>query len=718
MMSSLQTADKKGFRSIAFPAMGTGKLNYPRDLVAKHMYKCVDDFSSKNPKSTIAEVFFVLYHKDHLTVQAFENQEKLQQKYTVEHEKPTTFLGKGNKNKHEDDKVYSTSLGKVVLKLYKGDITAVPVEVIVNSSNTNLDLSLGEVSKAILQKGGPNIKKQLLRQKTDMKNDGIAVTTCKGSGLICDIVIHVDMQDTTLKLKEKITHVLDKAEELCKISVAFPALGTSSANITVKEAAEEMYSAVNQFQSKSLEHVKEVHVVIFKNDQMRTFMETIKACVGTGKKKKGWMACVRDYAKDLRYGANSDNKPKILTEDRPKNLLKKVHRCYLFVIYAKNKLEAEKAVTVLETELYQEYVSKKIEDRIVPELKPEQIDALKFIGKSENVEIHVDKRNKEIVLTGIIDNISSAMSATNKIIKTAIEEKQLNQKAKLVTDMVQWSFVEEKNGKKTFVEFPHDVNLLLEEAFKDNSSKVTFLASDGSKMIIDLTSYKMFPEDDPTDENGIIRKTKLVSDSDFKPPEHWDDMADNDEYIKIVTLAQSSKEYKSVLTHFNKTGGASYTVVKIDRIQNKVLNQQYIAKKKLMDATNPPGYQNERRPVWHGTNKQAIENIINTGFNRSYGKVTAYGKGVYFAVNVSYSASGNYASGDPTDGLKRMLMCKVLAGEFTVGNKEMRTPPPKTQAGAGSYILYDSTTNDVSNPEMFVTYHDSQAVAEYLITFK
>ncbi|CAC5392514.1 Protein mono-ADP-ribosyltransferase PARP15 [Mytilus coruscus] len=716
IMNCLHTADKKGFRSIAFPAMGTGNLNYPRDLVAKHMYKCVDDFSSKNPKSTITEVFFVLYHRDHLTVQAFENQEIIQQKSRVEHEKPTTFQGKGNKKQHEDDKVYSINLGKIVLKVYQGDITTVQVEVIVNSSNTNLDMSLGEVSKAILQKGGEKIKKQLLSQKTDMKNDGIAVTTSKGSGLLCDVVIHVDMQETTHKLKEKITHVLEKAEELGKISVAFPALGTSNANITVKDTAEDMYSAVNQFQSKSLKHVKEVHVVIFQNDQMKTFMEAIKLCVSTGN-KKGWMDYVFDCAIDyLGYGSLSDNQTKILTEDRQRMSREKQSTAVTFVIYAKNKEEAKRAVTVLETELDQEYVSRKIVDRMVSELNPEQITALKFIGKSENVEILVDKGNKEIVLTGIIDNISSAMSAANKIIQTAQEQKQLNQKAKLVTDMVQWSFVEEKNGKKTFVEFPHDVNLLLEEAFKDNSSKVTFLASDGSKMIIDLTSYKMFPEDDPTDDNGVIRKTKLVSDSDFKPPDHWDDMAD-DEYIKIVPLIQSSKEYTDVLTDFNKTGGASYTVVKIDRIQNKVLNQQYIAKKKLMDATNPPGYQNERRPVWHGTNKQAIENIINTGFNRSYCSVTAYGKGVYFAVNVSYSAPG-YSRVDPTDGLKRMLMCKVLAGEFTVGNNQMRTPPPKTQSAAGSHILYDSTTNHVSSPGMFVIYHDSQAVAEYLVTFK
>lgn len=54
----------------------------------------------------------------------------------------------------------------------------------------------------------------------------------------------------------------------------------------------------------------------------------------------------------------------------------------------------------------------------------------------------------------------------------------------------------------------------------------------------------------------------LFIDSDFKPPDHWDDMAD-DEYIKIVPLIQSSKEYTDVLTEFKKTGGALYTVVKV-----------------------------------------------------------------------------------------------------------------------------------------------------------
>ena len=51
------------------------------------------------------------------------------------------------------------------------------------------------------------------------------------------------------------------------------------------------------------------------------------------------------------------------------------------------------------------------------------------------------------------------------------------------------------------------------------------------------------------------------------------------------------------------------------------------------------------------------------------------------------------------------------------GNPAFKFPPNKPGA-AGSHILYDTVTNNVSNPIMFVIFHDSQAVPEYLVTFK
>ncbi|CAF2574114.1 unnamed protein product [Rotaria sp. Silwood2] len=80
-----------------------------------------------------------------------------------------------------------------------------------------------------------------------------------------------------------------------------------------------------------------------------------------------------------------------------------------------------------------------------------------------------------------------------------------------------------------------------------------------------------------------------------------------------------------------------------------------------------------------------------------------YGVGVYFSTDASYSHG--YTSVSPTTHRRCMFLAKVLVGKAAPGNSKMRTPP------AG----YDSTTD---NNHIFVTYHDDQAYAAYLITYK
>lgn len=89
---------------------------------------------------------------------------------------------------------------------------------------------------------------------------------------------------------------------------------------------------------------------------------------------------------------------------------------------------------------------------------------------------------------------------------------------------------------------------------------------------------------------------------------------------------------------------------------------------------------------------------------------------MYFAVNVNYSIGDTYSRPDANNH-KRMFLCKVLTGEFCKGNSSLKVPPAKPGA-AGSHILYDTVTNNVSSPIMFVIFHDSQAVPEYLVTFE
>ena len=65
----LTEASNKGYTSIVFPALGTGKLNYPRDETARTMLETADGFQRSNPLTSLRDVRIVVYQKDTQTVQ-------------------------------------------------------------------------------------------------------------------------------------------------------------------------------------------------------------------------------------------------------------------------------------------------------------------------------------------------------------------------------------------------------------------------------------------------------------------------------------------------------------------------------------------------------------------------------------------------------------------------------------------------------------------------
>lgn len=58
--------EKDGFKSIAFPALGTGKLGYPYYPVAQTMCNVIHAYGKKNPRTKIERVHFFLYDKEEL----------------------------------------------------------------------------------------------------------------------------------------------------------------------------------------------------------------------------------------------------------------------------------------------------------------------------------------------------------------------------------------------------------------------------------------------------------------------------------------------------------------------------------------------------------------------------------------------------------------------------------------------------------------------------
>ena len=102
----------------------------------------------------------------------------------------------------------------------------------------------------------------------------------------------------------------------------------------------------------------------------------------------------------------------------------------------------------------------------------------------------------------------------------------------------------------------------------------------------------------------------------------------------------------------------------------------------------------KRMWLFHGTAEHIVDKIVAVGFNRTFGfkelnpnAMTRYGKGSYFAVNSKYSVDYTGREDQPTPDVRR-------------GTER-----------------YDSTVNNLEAPTIFVTFYDSQAYPEYLVTF-
>ena len=116
-------------------------------------------------------------------------------------------------------------------------------------------------------------------------------------------------------------------------------------------------------------------------------------------------------------------------------------------------------------------------------------------------------------------------------------------------------------------------------------------------------------------------------------PDDWDPMnidplTGKEVPYMAVSITPGSTEYAEVAHQFSTSMGAAGSLIRcmqmpyrgiidIQRIQNPVLYNQYIARKKAMAKANPSNIENEQQ-LFHGCPRNVTNNINSTGFNRSY----------------------------------------------------------------------------------------------------
>jgi hypothetical protein len=211
------------------------------------------------------------------------------------------------------------------------------------------------------------------------------------------------------------------------------------------------------------------------------------------------------------------------------------------------------------------------------------------------------------------------------------------------------------------------------------------------------------------------------------PPETWSRDAKGATFMDgRIDVPIGSPEYNKVASYFSDrlhTQKNSITVTKVERIQNLPLWQSYAVKKQTIKQRynerpedRVHNRDNVEHKLFHGTHPEVIPKIEKQGFNRAFAGRNAvrYGKGVYFARDSAYSCHRTYSTADEND-IQRMFVCLVVVGDWCKGSNEQLAPDPKPH---NPFELYETTVDNVTNPSIFVVYHDAQCYPEYLVSFK
>ena len=277
-MKCLQTADKLGGVSIAFPVIGTGNLNFPLDAASRIMLDEAITFCQTNPSSGVKEIRFVVFHRDQALITAF-----AQEIDTLQ-------------SKHGGCSVHTTSgrfrqlrskLGRIIQKperpaggvnvdVLQGNLCQETTDVIVNiiGKDMNMD-SWGALSKAVKKAAGQVVQDECYQ--LGHQTDGSVVVT-SGGNLKVRYIIHL-IPDSSDKdhLQQCVERCLDEAEARGFQSISFPAVGTGGFQVSAVDSASLIFQALSN-SSPNFKFIKNVRIVVFQAPMLHAFQQEHQKC--------------------------------------------------------------------------------------------------------------------------------------------------------------------------------------------------------------------------------------------------------------------------------------------------------------------------------------------------------------------------------------------------------------------------------------------------------
>uniref|UniRef100_A0A9J8AV17 Poly [ADP-ribose] polymerase n=1 Tax=Cyprinus carpio carpio TaxID=630221 RepID=A0A9J8AV17_CYPCA len=602
----LKKAESWRMASVVLPAIGTGNLGFPKDLVARIILKEVQEFKPTN----LREVTVIVHPSDKESVECFTSifRHGIQGPVTKEvhrHVMPKMNIsGMSAQASELVSKVSSSSrgvhtmqLGQVTLEVSSGDITKEKTDAIVNSSNKTFSLKAG-VSKAILDAAGVKVEQECSQIVGSSNTQQTEIMTSAGR-LPCGNIIHIIGRNSSSEIKEVVLSVLKLCESRHITSVAFPALGTGQGGAKPADVADAMVDAVVDFvKKKKPVHVGLVKFLIFQTNMVADFHQSMIRRSGEKvQEEKGLFT----KFKDLFWSRSSDS---------PANeefvVVGEAIEPAVFQLCGETPKDLSEARDMINSMILREHLTIPIHDPAIAHFTREDGEMLNAMQRELTVSVRLEKKGQDSVITleGLTRDVHTAESRIRDMIRKVERKEKRRREAFFLSSVIQWQYQENGQSIKNFDIL---INYDLEQAFQDGQPSV--------KIKINNVEYEadLFSKVATKGRLRIeLNRVDLEAAAQRSLPSHWEDM--KGQSVVLVKLTAGSKEYAEVEKEFTSTGLSS--IITIERVQNSALWRNYMIKKEELEDKNKHT-KNEKR-LFHGTGPDKTDQINNHGFNRSF----------------------------------------------------------------------------------------------------
>ena len=513
-----------GMATIAFPAIGTGTLQFPRAEVAEIYFDEVMSFKQKNPATSLKEVRFVLYDQDHPTVQAFDVELKKRNANNspIPIGKSAQLIGKRHpRNIAEHSKAsssqaatfspvrernsdrFETNVGTLCFKVQPGDITKESTDAIVVVSNPELDMTRGAAGAAVLKSGGYSIQRECSQQGHHLPG---SVVVTKAGNLGARFIFHMVPPDPldTRSIKVSVMKCLQEGEKKSISSISFPAIGTGNLGVSAKSCADAMLSAIRDFSDKRPTSLELIKMIVFQKEMIKEVRLAIKEATGeTTPEKPGIFRRVFSRVGDLfGFGDPDTNAP------AEKNKVTDYNKDIDLVIFAGSSGDLQGAMDKINEAMKERSTKQVIENDAVSLLSQGDSRKINTLEQRYDVSVSVEKIVGRIVVRGQSDDILYVAGEIHKMLHRLREEEHERKRAEALSKDIQWMYSDGTN----FVPYESQVNAKIELAYDDNKNKVILTSEEGDDFKVDFNTMRVIDAYGTiiTEVKRVDKKSKIV----------------------------------------------------------------------------------------------------------------------------------------------------------------------------------------------------------------